>query len=223
MSATLHPEIWEKICNFVLLPDRKTFDRFEHRIKYLATISSVCKESRAAAQLIWCEFRKEYLSRTNRRHLARLKAFEPIVRGSNCWELKSIQRYFPSARKKSTFVDRVWNFYEITEATQMPMDVLDARRRDRSQRMPNFYHLRQLWHKRDPTARQLISTPRQQYLNVTAGVACDILKKSFETPIKMRKSLKRYKNPEVYHLNFSRYLQRVRPAQSLVDTLAPKI
>ena len=223
MSARLHPEIWTRICDFIMLPDCKSFDRFEHKIKYLATISSVCKESRAGAQSIWAEFHKEYRSRTNRHQLDRLKAFEPIVRGSNRWELKSIQHYFPSARKKSTFVDRVWSFYEIMEATQMPMDVLDAVRRDRSQKMRNFYHLRQLWRKRDPTARQLISRPNQEFLNVKAGVARDMLEKGFGTPKKMQKSLKTYKHPEVYHLNFATYWQRARPAQRLVDTLAPKI
>lgn len=223
MSARLHPEIWAKICDFVMLQDPKSFDRFEHRIKYLATISCICKESRTSAQTIWAEFHKEYISRTNRQGLARLNAFEPIVRGSNCWVLKSIQHYFPSARKKSIFVEKVWKYYGITEASQVPMNVLDAIRRDRSQRMRNFYHLRQLWHKRDPTARQLISTPHQRYLNVKAGVACDILENAFGTPKNMRQSLKKYKKPEVHHFDFARYWQRARPAQSLVDTFAPKI
>ena len=48
-----------------------------------------------------------------------------------------------------------------------------------------------------PTPGCTISTPHQQYLNVKAGVACDILEKSFETPKEMRKALKKYKNPEI--------------------------
>ena len=223
MSSRLHAEIWTKIFDFIMLPDRKSFDRFQHRIKYLATISSVCKESRAGAQSIWAEFHKEYRSSTNRHQLARLKAFEPIVRGSNRWQLKSIQHYFPSARKKSLFAERVWEFYGITEATWIPIEVLDAMRRDRSQYMHNFYHLRQLWRKRDPIARKLISSPYQQYLNVNAGMACDIMKRAYGTMKGMRKYLKNYKKPEVYHLNFAAYCQRARPAQSLVDTFAPNI
>lgn len=207
MQGRLPPDIWMRICHFLMLPNFKSFDRFQHRIKYLATISSVCKESRAAAQPWWSEFRKEYSVHTSRRQFERLNAFEPIVRGTNRWELKPIQHYFPSARKKSSFVNEVWEYFEITEPSFMPLDVLDAVRRDRSQRMRNFYHLRQLWHKRHPIARELISSPYQEYLNSKAGVACDKLEKAFGTPKGMSKALKQYKR-HLWSLKGANYWQR---------------
>lgn len=214
MQGRLPPEIWMKVCHFLMLPNFKSFDRFQHRIKYLATISSVCKDSRAAAQPWWCQFRREYSAHTSRRRLEKLQAFEPIIRGTNRWQLKPLQHFFPSARKKSSFVERAWKFFEITEPSSMPMDVLDAVHRDRSQKMRNFYHLRQLWRKKHPIARELISSPYQEYLNVKAGVACDKLEKAFGTPKGMSKALKKFKKPSC-SLKAADYWQRRQYSQKI--------
>ena len=106
------------------------------------------------------------------------------------WVLKSIQKHFPSARTRAKFSEDVFKYYWLKGPTTMPIGLLEAVRRDKNKKYKCPPYLQTLWKNHDQTARSLMSTSDQHYLNEPSGEARIKLSQAFGTLKGLRKAAK---------------------------------
>ena len=104
--------------------------------------------------------------------------------------LKTIQKHFPSARTRAKFSEDVFKYYWLEGPTTMPIGLLEGVRRDKNKKYECPPDLQTLWKNHHQTARSLMSTSDQRYLNVPAGEARIKLSQVFGTLQGLRKAAK---------------------------------
>lgn len=158
-------------------------------MRNLAVVSCVCKDSTWVVRDVFYTYELMVLARMSDAEQSLLYAVEPVLRG-NKWVLKSIQNHFPYARTRAKFSEAVFKYCWISGPTTMPIGLLEAVRRDKNKKYRCPPYLQTLWKHHDQTARSLMSTSDQRYLNVPAGEARMKLSQAFGTLKGLRKAAK---------------------------------
>ena len=94
-------------------------------------------------------------------------------------EFKTLNCAYVPTKTRKLLALRIFQYFEITGPTHVPVEILQVRRAEGLSRQMNNSSLTTLWRLNDPTARMLIASPAAGWMSQPSKIALPALRKSF--------------------------------------------